>query len=258
MNIYAELRERATNYAGNAEQNKVDTFNAGSENDGTGVECEACNNRGMVAFLNDEGVFAVRPCKCSGTRLTARRLQKQGLYEISKKKTLDAFEEKTETQKKLKSLVQKYIAEQVPRWLLLCGQSGAGKTHLCTAAFVKISFVRGVDGRYLLWNSDGRRIKAAAKEGDDRLLRDFKKTKLLYIDDLFKCKKDVEPSDADVRLAFELLDYRYSHKLMTIISTEMQLEDLRSLDEAIYRRIREMCGEYIGSIGRDPHNCYQK
>lgn len=239
------------------EQNKVDTYNQSQgEDDKTGIQCPACNNRGKIASLSEEGKFMLRSCKCSGTRLTVSRLQKQGLYEVSKKKTLDNFRAETQTQKALKTLTEKYIAEKEPKWLLLCGQSGAGKTHLCTAAFVRLSFEQGIDGRYLLWNSDGRRIKAAAKEGDERLLNDFKKCSLLYIDDLFKCKRDSEPSDADVRLAFELLDHRYSHKLRTIISTEMLLEDLAYLDEAICRRVREMCGTYIGNIGRDPRKCY--
>lgn len=239
------------------EQNKVDTFNQSQdEDDRTGIQCDVCKNRGKVAFLSEEGRFTIRLCKCSGARLTVSRLQRQGLYEVSRNKTLDSFQAETETQKALKSLVQKYIAEQNPNWMLLCGQSGAGKTHLCTAAFVQLSFDRGIDGRYLLWNSDGRRIKAAAKEGDEQLFNDFKKCGLLYIDDLFKCKRDSEPSDADVRLAFEILDYRYRHKSRTIISTEMLQEDLHYLDEAIHRRIREMCGPYIGNIGRDPSKIY--
>lgn len=239
------------------EQNKVDTYNRSQgDDDKTGIQCDLCNNRGNIAFLTNEGRFIIRSCKCSGARLTVSRLQKQGLFETSKMKTLDNFRAETATQKALKSLVQKYIAEKEPKWMLLCGQSGAGKTHLCTAAFVKLSFDRGIDGRYLLWNSDGRRIKAAAREGNEQLFNDFKKCSLLYIDDLFKCKRDTEPSDADVRLAFEMLDYRYSHKLRTIISTEMLLEDLYNLDESIYRRIFEMCDPYIGNIGRDISKCY--
>lgn len=239
------------------EQNKVDTYNQSqAEDDGTGLQCADCNNRGNIAFLSDGGTFTIRDCKCAGTRLTVRRLQKQGLYEAARVKTLPNFRTSTDTQRTLKSLVRQFIAEQDPRWLILSGQSGAGKTHLCTAAFVRLSFDRGLDGRYLLWNSDGRRIKAAAKDGDEQLLNDFKRCKLLYIDDLFKCKRDSEPSDADVRLAYEILDHRYSHKLVTIISTEMLPEDIRYLDEAIYRRIHEMCGPYIGNIGRNPGKCY--
>lgn len=238
-------------------QLKVDTYNQSQgEDDGTGIQCGVCNNRGDLAFLNDSEFFAVRPCKCAGTRLTVQRLQRQGLFEIAKEKTLPGFRTDTDTRKALKSIVKKFLADKEPRWMILCGQSGAGKTHLCTAAFVRLSFDMGLDGRYLLWNSDGRRMKAAAKDGDEQLLNDFKRCNLLYIDDLFKCKRDSEPSDADVRLAFEILDYRYNHKLMTIISTEMLLEDIRYLDEAIYRRIYEMCGPYIGNIGRDPDKCF--
>lgn len=238
-------------------QARVDVYNRSQgEDDGTGIQCDSCNNRGDSAFLNEDGFFTLRPCKCAGTRLTVSRLQKQGLFEIAKKKTLPSFRTDTDTQRALKGLVARFIKEPEPRWMILCGQSGAGKTHLCTAAFVRITLDRGLDGRYLMWNSDGRRIKAAAKEGDEQLLNDFKRCALLYIDDLFKCKRDAEPSDADVRLAFEILDYRYNHKLMTIISTEMPLEDIRYLDEAIFRRIHEMCGPYIGNIGKDPGKCF--
>lgn len=239
------------------EQMKVDTYNQSmGEDDGTGIQCDKCNNRAFIAFLNDMEKFSVRPCKCSGIRLTVKRLQRQGLYEAAKKKTLPGFQTDTESQRALKTLVRQFLEEKDPRWMILCGQSGAGKTHLCTAAFVRLSVDRCLDGRYLVWNSDIRRIKATAKDGDDRMLNDFKQCNLLYIDDLFKCKRDSEPSDADVRLAFEILDYRYSHRLITIISTEMLFEDIQYLDEAIYRRIREMCGSYIGNIGRDPGKCY--
>lgn len=241
----------------NIEKMKVDTYNrAPVTDDGTEVNCPKCNNRGTIAFLNDDGKFTVKPCKCSGTRRTITRLQRQGLFDAAKEKTLDKFLVTTEAQGALKEIVQRYIADDNPCWLILCGQSGSGKTHLSTAAFVRISMQRGVDGRYMLWNSDGRRIKAASKDGDESLLSDFKHTSLLYIDDLFKCKKGVEPTDADVRLAFELLDYRYAHKLRTIISTEMLLDDIRDLDDAIYRRIRERCGDYVGNVSRDMSKCY--
>lgn len=239
------------------EQNKVDTYNRSqSEDDGTGIQCADCNNRGNIAFLSEGGTFTIRRCKCAGTRLTVSRLKSQGLYEMAKEKTLGNFYTDTELRKASKSLVQKFLSERELRWLIMCGQSGTGKSHLCIAAFVQLGLKRGMNGRYMIWHSASRRIKAAAKDGDERLINDFKKCELLYIDDLFKCKRDSEPSDADVRLAFEILDHRYNHKLMTIISTEMLLEEIRDLDEAIYRRIHEMCGPYIGNIARDPSKCY--
>lgn len=238
-------------------QNKVDTYNQSqAEDDGTGIQCADCNNRGNIAFLSEDGTFAIRRCKCAGTRLTVLRLKKQGLYEMAKEKILGNFYTDTELRKACKNLVQKFIADRELHWLIMCGQSGTGKSHLCIAAFVQLSLKRGMNGRYMVWHSESRRIKVTANDGDERIINDFKKCELLYIDDLFKCKRDSEPSDADVRLAFEILDYRYNHKLMTIISTEMLLEEIRYLDEAIYRRIHEMCGPYIGNIARDPSKCY--
>lgn len=238
-------------------QNKVDTYNQSqAEDDGTGVQCSDCNNHGYIAFLNEDGIFSLRPCKCSGIRLTVTRLRAQGLFEKAREQTLSRFQADTDARKILKSLVKKFIAEQKPWGMILCGQSGTGKTHLCTAAFVRLSLDRGLDGRYMQWLTEARKIKATSKDGDDRILNDFKLCRLLYIDDLFKCKKGSEPSDADVKLAFEILDHRYSHKLPTIISTEMLPEEIRDQDEAIYRRIHEMCYPYIGNVGRDPGKCY--
>ena len=60
----------------------------------------------------------------------------------------------------------------------------------------------------------------------------------------------------DVRLAFEILDYRYNSKLTTIISSEMTLEDIRDLDFALYRRISEMCGPYKVNISYGTDKCF--
>lgn len=238
-------------------QSRVDTYNRSQgKDDGTGIQCSECNNRGDLAFISDDGFFTVRLCKCAGTRITIKRLQKQGLFDIAQKKTLSNFQTDTDTREALKDIAVRFLEEKEPHWMILCGQSGAGKTHLCTATFVQLSFDRGLDGRYLLWPSDSRRMKAAAIDGNERYINDFKQCGFLYIDDLFKCKRDSEPTDADVRLAFDILDYRYNHKLPTIISSEMLLEEIRDLDVAIYRRIREMCGVYIGNIGRDPRKCF--
>ena len=58
---------------------------------------------------------------------------------------------------------------------------------------------------------------------------------MLYIDDFFKGSV----SDADINLAFELLNDRYNSKRMTILSSERSVEDILELDEAIGSRIYE-------------------
>ena len=237
-------------------QTRVDTFNGREGKDNTGIDCPFCKNRGEIAYIGETGSFTVRPCKCFGARRTVERLQSQGLYERAQRSTLDTYRTDTDVRKAIKGTVTGFLKEPAPHWLALCGQSGVGKTHVCTAAFVQLSFLRGLNGRYFLWNSDGRKLKASALNGDDSPINSVKKCELLYIDDLFKSKRGTDPSDADVRLAFEILDYRYNSKLTTIISSEMTLEDIRDLDFALYRRISEMCGPYKVNISYGTDKCF--
>lgn len=238
-------------------RSRVETYNRQpGADDGTGIRCPECRDRGTIAFISPSGSFTVRPCKCAGHRRTVKRLQRQGLYERAKRATLDSFRTDTALRKAMKQTVEDFLRCPEPHWLALCGQSGTGKTHLCTAAFARLSSARGLEGRYLLWNSDARQIKNEAANGDETALKDFKTCGLLYIDDLFKTRQGAEPSDADVRLAFELLDWRYNNRLVTILSTERQGEELRKLDFALYRRICEMCGPYLVSIAPDQSKCY--
>lgn len=239
-------------------QGRVDSYNAlAGDDDGTGVQCDLCRNRGDIAFVADNGFFTVRPCKCAGTRLTVKRLQKCGIWERAKRCELSSFKTDTHTRQAMKSAVEQFIAAPDGRWLMLCGQSGVGKTHLCTAAFVKLSHRYGMAGEYMLWNADGRELKSSSMDDEKGLWERYKTAELLYIDDLFKGRQDQPPTDADIRLAFEILDYRYNNRLTTIISSEMTLDRVLSLDQAIAGRIKEMCGPYLVSVAHDPAKNYR-
>lgn len=234
-------------------ENRVATYNATpGTDDGTGIQCRVCKNRGTLAYISEAGSFTVRSCKCAGLRTTVNRLRSQGLYERAKRSRLEDFRTDTELRRVMKQTVQDFLNDPEPRWLALCGQSGTGKTHLCTAAFAALSASRGLEGRYMQWNADARQLKNAAVNGDEGPLNALKTCGLLYIDDLFK----TGPTDADLRLAFELLDWRYNNRLVTILSTQCQLEDLRDLDFALYRRITEMCGPYKINISPDQRKCF--
>jgi DNA replication protein DnaC len=238
-------------------QARVDEYNrTAGQDDGTGIHCAQCLDRGYIAFLHpDSGTFTIRPCKCHGTRLTVRRLQENGIWERAKRCRLDAFHGDTDTRKAMKSKVEQFIADPAGHWLCLCGQSGAGKTHLCTATFVQLSHKLGLAGQYLLWNAGGRQLKAASMEDPGGLWDKYKTAPLLYIDDLFKGASG--PTDADIRLAFELLDYRYNNRLITILSSEMPFPRLMQTDEAIAGRIKELCGPYLVNISPDTTKNYR-
>ena len=212
----------------------VESYNSSlGEDDGSGVDCPLCRNRGSVAFYNPETQnVCFRGCSCRPERATALRLRKIGLLERSKRDTLDSFVTDTPVQRALKECVEGYISAPEGRWLALFGQSGVGKTHLCTAAF-------------------------CALEPDSALFVRYRDAPLLYIDDLFKKRMDAPVSDADLRLCFELLDARYNKRLPTILSCELTFEELVLLDEAIAGRIREMCGPFLVSVDRDMRKNYR-
>ena len=73
--------------------------------------------------------------------------------------------------------------------------------------FIKL----GLSVRYLVWQEDAARLKAALMDGSYATeLLPYKEADVLYLDDLFKTKSGFlqDVSNADVKLAFELLDYR--------------------------------------------------
>ena len=113
----------------------------------------------------------------------------------------------------------------------------------------------GVPVRYIRWREEATKIKANANDdiAYNRLLDNLKTAKVLYIDDFFKSK----PTDADIKLAFDLIDYRYITKAQTIISSEITLSDLAKIDEAIAGRIAEMARGYILKISKGVNNNYR-
>lgn len=66
------------------------------------------------------------------------------------------------------------------------------------------------------------------------------------------------PTPADINLAMEIINYRYNlsrsndQRMITIISSEKTISELREIDEALTGRIKEMAGEWIITLsGKD-------
>lgn len=76
---------------------------------------------------------------------------------------------------------------------------------------------------------------------------------VLYIDDFFKGKI----SETDKTLAFDIINYRYNNSLVTIISSELLLQELIDVDAAIAGRIKQMSADYIVQIAYDDERNYR-
>lgn len=248
------------------EQKKADAYNAstGHLNERDGYDCPACKNKGYIAcvdYCEEFGYYteALRPCRCMRARNAIRRLNKSGLKDVMKKWTFDSYQTPDAWQETIKAAAMRFSRDEGHRWFFIGGQSGAGKSHLCTAIAVEY-LRRGCDVRYMVWRDEIQRIKACAndEEAYGQLMSGLKSATVLYIDDLFKIgSKDGRPqmpTPADINVAFELINYRYINPgLVTIISSERTLSELLDIDEATAGRIAECtkAGGYCINLKRD-------
>ncbi len=248
------------------EQYKVDDWNKteGHLNDVDGYNCNICKNKGTIAKLieYDNGTYShcFADCKCVETRNSIMRMKRSGLKDIIKDYTFDKFIATEPWQKTIKEAAMNY-SESPNGWFALCGQSGAGKTHICTAICRKF-LLSGKRVVYMLWRDEIVRIKEAAKgsdENDDlrKLMDKYKTAEILYIDDLFKTGRSQDntmpkPTPADINYAFEIINYRYNNpSLLTIISSELTEDELLDIDEAIGGRIYERATTFTIGKSRD-------
>ena len=269
--ILAKLRGSATISepmpAKEYEQFKVDGLNSmeGNRNIDDGYNCNICKNKGYVFKVveHENGTYShvCADCKCAEIRRSIMRMKRSGLKDIIKDYTFDKFEAVEPWQKALKSAATDY-AKKPEGWFYLGGQSGCGKTHLCTA-ICREFLVEGKQVIYMLWRDDIAKLKSLALDGEERqkMIERFKRAEVLYIDDLFKTGRNPDgyepkPTAADVNAAFEIINYRYNNpSLLTIISSELNEDDLLDIDEAVGGRIFERSKSI--SIAKDRSRNYR-
>lgn len=221
-----------------------------------GYECLECLNRGYHAAIIEQSgnkYLVYRDCKCKAVRIAMERIRRSGLELQISECRFDNFEVTTEYQRLMKEKAQQFVNDP-EKWFVLCGQSGCGKTHICTA-ICGVLLNTGSAVAYMNYRDDMTQLKQNITDAESygETMNRFKQTQVLYIDDFFKGKI----TEADVNATFELLNYRYNNRLKTIISTELMLEDIIGIDEAIAGRIRQMACEYFIQIGRDINKNYR-
>ena len=234
--------------------NEVGTLNAED-----GYDCDLCKNKGHIAYIKDDrsGVY-LSECKCMPIRKSIRRMSNSGMSGDFKRCTFDDFKATEEWQKKLLQTAKGFCDDDSAKWFFIGGQVGCGKTHICTA-IVKKYILDGEKVTYMLWCEESKRLKAVAN--DDRYssaLRKYLDAEILYIDDFLKTRKGVAPTDADINLAFEIINHRViGGDKITIISSERTLDELIEFDEATMSRIFEKAGKYRLNIPQDIKKNYR-
>lgn len=247
------------------EQSNVDDYNkrVGDKDKLDGYDCPICKNRGDIAKLFEypAGCWSMQftPCQCTKTRKVLRRMIKSGLGSIVHKCTFESYEATDAWQKAIKAAALEYASNPVG-WFFIGGQSGAGKTHICTAICRELMFA-GKNVDYMLWLDEITEVKDLEKR--ETMMRRFKDAEVLYIDDLFKPAKDqfgkpTMPTPSDIRLTYQMINYRsLNPELLTIISSEWTQDELLNIDEATGGRIFEQAGAHGFSIAPDRSRNYR-
>lgn len=213
-----------------------DNKRAGTLNEQDGIECNKCNNKGYLFYVGESGGIEVKDCDCMAKRKSIMYIKESGLGKLLDHR-IGNYEATNDWQKYVKDIAMEYVKNNKTEWFTFLGHSGIGKTMICSA--IANNFVRNLcmETKYIVWNDFADKIR----DFDNQDFTLIKNCKVLYIDDLFKGKM----TEWQRELAFKLINYRYNNNLTTIISSEMALDDLREVDEAIASRIYQASGKYF-------------
>ena len=251
----------------NPDQKTCDEFNQrkGDLNKVDGFNCKACKNRGGFMRLTEDGYLVFRKCTCANTREMIKNLKDSGLADYIKKYTFDKYNATKLWQKEIKKSATDFVKNAENKWFFIGGQSGAGKTHICTA--ITAEFLKqGKKAHYMLWRDEITELKTSITDVVfyKKTMHKLKTVEVLYIDDFLKNGKEKDgslqkPSPAEINIIFEILNSRYnSLNLFTIISSERLLSEIKNIDWAVGRRIEERCGKkYVCEIKPDKSKTYR-
>lgn len=213
---------------------------------GEGYDCPICHNKEMIRVI-ENGVEMRYACKCHFIRQNMRRLRVRGLGELSQHCTFQSFTTNEPWQRNAKEAAIRYEKSDLSRWFFISGQSGSGKTHLCTAIAGSL-ITKGHDVQVYRWVEFAAKAKSVIGDSTAyaNLVQPVKDCEILYLDDFLKVQNGQAPTAADIRLAFEILDARYcSPKKAVILSSEFSWERMNQFDAAVAGRIHERSESFM-------------
>lgn len=226
-------------------------------------DCDLCLNRGFITYYDkDNDTSYIDDCECMKVRRSKKNAEESGMKELLSHK-LRFFDAVEPFQVEMKEKAKDYIlnAQKSKEWFLALGQSGCGKTHICSSicnermTHYDEDKKRYIQVKYMIWNDFVDKLKQMSFDSDrDNYFNEYSKAEVLYIDDFLKGKF----TDTDLNYAFRLINYRYNNDLVTIVSSELLISELRAIDEAIAGRMKQKAtNRFMVQIGRNEERNYR-
>lgn len=193
-----------------------------------------------------------------------KQMQRDALGETIKRCTFDNFVTDTPKLERIKQRAIEFANDPFGRCLFIGGQSGSGKTHICTAALCKMAQAQGrlfgKRARYIRWLDIIRQYNA---DGADKnaIIEVIRACDVLYIDDFLKVQQGQikNITQAASNLAFSIVDiFEKKPSAVLIISSELTEPELQAVDEALHGRICALATKkYCINVSKDKESNYR-
>lgn len=215
--------------------------------------CEICKDEeGFVVRVKlSDQPFDYRDdwqvCECKKERSTERLMKSSRITAEFQKKTFGSFNKNgrpplvQEAYKAACNYVQDLDDKGIPnKSIALLGRPGCGKTHLLMAISNNL-LSKGTQVLYFPFVEGFNEIRSNLDSLEQRI-HQMQQAEVLYIDDLFKGRKEV--TDFVIEQVFAIINFRYLEKKPILVSSEKSIAQLCEIDEGIGSRINEMCRDY--------------
>jgi DNA replication protein DnaC len=211
-------------------------------------KCTVCKDEEGYLVKDAEGRDVWKICECKSIRRIERLMKSSYITDEFRQKRFgnfirdgrpqavaDAFEAAREYATEFRQ-----IRNRRENSIALLGRPGCGKTHLLMAIANKL-LCSGVGVAYFPWVEGFNDLKSDMDTAAEKVYR-LQQAEVLYIDDLFKGRKEVTPYQMEQ--LFAIINYRYLQHKPMLISSERTISDMCEIDEGIGSRIYEVCRRY--------------
>ncbi|RKD73653.1 DNA replication protein DnaC [Sinobaca qinghaiensis] len=222
--------------------------------------CSNCQDRGGTVEKTEEGYEVYVPCPCQEQRRIDRLFKSSGISKEFQNASFQHFSLKDKHSLVLEAYNTsiKYfkdfeiIRNERSNSLMLLGQPGSGKTHLLTALSNNLIKRRKVSLHYFRYVEGFNDLKDDFGKLEEKMNL-MKKVDVLFIDDLFKpARGNPRATEWQIEQMYAVINYRYFAHKPILISSELTLDELVNVDEALGTRLVQMATDKIVTIKGDP------